>query len=243
MDIGIQRDTRVYLKGCDWGQLICRTGRFLTAQLFTLFIMITSAQAAVESVPPISGGTTWINSYSESFPSAEAACLGLRDPYTYRLFYPSDKYAFMGTVPNLAYPTVWQDCLWTYLPTGESFRGGSVRPVADAVCPIPTVNPDIKYVYRITTGKCERTVPDPCPIDPLPPIPTDDSCAQSLHAGSGVDVRAACPQISDTLKSQLQCFANKIIATNVTAKPSISYSGPTATIRNVNYQTHLLFHF
>ena len=123
MDVGVQRESWDYWVDCYW--VICRKwiASFIGTLLFTLLAMVAPAQAAIESAPPISGGTTWNNNQSASFPSAEAACLGLINPYTYVLFYTSDKYAFMGTVPNLAYPSVWQDCVWTYLPTGVSVRG------------------------------------------------------------------------------------------------------------------------
>ncbi|MDD5056770.1 MAG: M15 family metallopeptidase [Sideroxydans sp.] len=82
-----------------------------------------------------------------------------------------------------------------------------------------------------------------CPIDPLPDLPADDLCAQSLNKGLGVDVDDKCPKLDDRMlgaNGQLQCFANKITAANAMARPQIPYSGPTAKYRNAAYQAHLL---
>jgi len=76
-------------------------------------------------------------------------------------------------------------------------------------------------------------------VPDLTPLPQDDLCAQSLELGHGVDVNGACPQVSDALTKELQCFSNKIATTNALARPPIPYAGPTATIRNVAYQAHM----
>ena len=74
-----------------------------------------------------------------------------------------------------------------------------------------------------------------CPIDPLPGLPKDDACAQSLNDGKGVDIRHQCPDITDDMKKGVECLAKKIAA----FYPPITYSGPSATIRNKAYQKHL----
>lgn len=76
-------------------------------------------------------------------------------------------------------------------------------------------------------GTCQST----CPIAPLTPI--TDSCAQSLEAGHGVDVRGVCQGLTPDMQQQAQCLANKITSLG------ISYPGPTATIRSTAYQAHL----
>jgi len=87
------------------------------------------------------------------------------------------------------------------------------------------------------TGTSCVKVPDVvCPIDPLPPLPTDDACAQSLENGAGEDVDKACPELTDEMKKQAQCVYDKIWKLS----PPISYSKPSATIRNTAYQSHLV---
>ncbi len=78
-------------------------------------------------------------------------------------------------------------------------------------------------------------VPD-CPIDPLPDLPKDDLCAQSLDKGKGEDVNKACPDLTPEMKKQANCLADKI---GKLALP-VPYTGPSATIRNTAYQKHLL---
>jgi hypothetical protein len=110
---------------------------------------------------------------------------------------------------------------------------------------MPTANPtsctcNDKYQPGPTGQSCVPV--SDCTIKPLKDLPSDDTCAQSLEAGHGVDVKGKCPPLDERLTGndgQLQCFANKIAALNVTANPTIPYSGPTATIRNPAYQAHL----
>ncbi|MGA7594572.1 MAG: hypothetical protein WCA64_05180 [Gallionella sp.] len=119
-----------------------------------------------------------------------------------------------------------------------------------SVCPpnstdTPTTNPSActcndKYQPDPSGQRCVPV--SECSIKPLKDLPSDDACAQSLEAGHGVDVRGECQSLDKRLTGndgQLQCFANKIAAINVTANPTIPYSGPTATIRNPAYQAHL----
>ena len=90
------------------------------------------------------------------------------------------------------------------------------------------------------TNQATGTIKVPgCSVDPLKELPADDLCAQSLNAGLGKDVNGKCPPLDPRLPGQMQCFADKITATNVTARPPIPYAGPTATIRNTAYQAHL----
>lgn len=93
-------------------------------------------------------------------------------------------------------------------------------------------------------GKCSNQatgtiVVTACPVPPLKPLPANDACTASLENGLGVDVDGTCPKLSDNMKAQMQCFADKITATNVTASPQIPYAGPTATYRTTAYQAHL----
>ena len=81
---------------------------------------------------------------------------------------------------------------------------------------------------------CSR--PDPCPIDPLPDLPTDD-CSKSLEAGRGKDVNNACSsKLLPEMQRQAQCLADKIHALGL----STPYTGPSATVRTAAYQKHLL---
>ena len=88
------------------------------------------------------------------------------------------------------------------------------------------------YVPNSTKTSC---VPA-CPIGPLPDLPKDDLCAQSLDKGNGVDVNKACPDLTPEMQKQANCLADKI---GKLALP-VPYTGPSATIRNTAYQNHLL---
>ncbi len=94
---------------------------------------------------------------------------------------------------------------------------------------------DAGYKFDAAGTSCVST----CPVPDLTAPPFNDACAESLDAGLGEDVSGDCPQLSDDMKNQIQCFADKITATNVTARPPIPYSKATATIRNAAYQAHL----
>ena len=88
-----------------------------------------------------------------------------------------------------------------------------------------------------------RCVTQSCPVPALAALPADDKCAQSLNKGLGTDVDGKCPELNARMtgpNGQLQCFANKIAATNVSAYSKIPYSGPSAEYRNAAYQQHLL---
>jgi hypothetical protein len=76
-----------------------------------------------------------------------------------------------------------------------------------------------------------------CPIDPIPELPKDDACTNSLEAGKGKDVNNACTsKMTDEMKKQAQCLADKI---QKLALP-VPYTEPSATIRTETYQNHLL---
>lgn len=108
--------------------------------------------------------------------------------------------------------------------------------------------PSVGGTHTVTAtcdgGKCSNQatgtiVVTACPVPPLRPLPANDACTASLEKGFGKDVDGACPKLSDNMKAQMQCFADKITATNVTASPQIPYAGPTATYRTTAYQAHL----
>ena len=108
--------------------------------------------------------------------------------------------------------------------------------------------PSVGGTHTVTAicdgGKCSNQatgtiVVTACPVPPLKPLPANDACTASLEKGLGKDVDGACPKLSDNMKAQMQCFADKITATNVTASPQIPYAGPTATYRTTAYQAHL----
>lgn len=126
------------------------------------------------------------------------------------------------TDPYVPDPT-WTSCV---LPACPAHSSGT----------FPNCTCDTNYKFDAAGISC---VPNTCPVPDLTAPPFNDACAQSLDAGLGVDVNGACPQLSDDMKNQIQCFANKITATNATARPPIPYAGPTATIRNTAYQAHL----
>jgi hypothetical protein len=94
---------------------------------------------------------------------------------------------------------------------------------------------EANYQFDATGTSCVST----CPVPDLTAPPFNDACAESLDAGLGVDVNGKCPKLSDAMNNQIQCFADKITATNATMRTPIPYSGPTATIRNAAYQAHL----
>jgi D-alanyl-D-alanine dipeptidase len=78
-----------------------------------------------------------------------------------------------------------------------------------------------------------------CLVPKLKDLPADDACAKSLDKGRGKDVDGKCLPLNPALPGQIQCFADKIAATNITARPTIPYTGPTAQYRNDAYQAHL----
>ncbi len=74
-----------------------------------------------------------------------------------------------------------------------------------------------------------------CKISPLPSLPADDLCAQSLEAGRGADINNACPSLTPEMQNQAQCVSDKIQKLGLRTP----YTKPSATIRNAAYQNHL----
>jgi hypothetical protein len=138
--------------------------KLVGALLIVLFATTSSAEASIESVVPKSGGTVWTTNFPPggAFTSAEAACGSMNAsscPVCGSLSY-------VGVRPNPAYPN-YMDCVVFYNPgdgtPGWNTLSGTALSSSNAVCPTPTLNPTIPYVYNIASGMCERTVPDECP--------------------------------------------------------------------------------
>ena len=77
-----------------------------------------------------------------------------------------------------------------------------------------------------------------CSVDPLPKPPfsgdSDPACTASLEKGAGKDVDHKCPDLTPDMQAGAICLANKIHAL------AIPYTEPSATVRTVAYQNHLL---
>jgi len=133
-------------------------------KLLVVFSLISpwGAQAAMESVAPSSGGTLWYFSGTGAggLPSAAAVCQQSQWALSH-----VTSYSFAGTVPNAAYAFLgYLDCVFTYIPTGQTSLSGTAIPVSNAVCPAPTVNPTVPYRYNPVSGMCERKVPCLAPL-------------------------------------------------------------------------------
>jgi hypothetical protein len=149
-----------------------------------------------------------------------------------------------GPVVTQISSSQWQ-CTYTYVNTGTSWDGTNFLMWVYYVSPACPVN----STGTVTCTCTDPYVPDStgtscvpastCLVPELTPLPAGDECAKSLDKGRGKDVDSKCPPLSPALPGQIQCFADKIAATNVTARPTIPYAGPTATIRNTAYQAHL----
>lgn len=84
---------------------------------------------------------------------------------------------------------------------------------------------------------CEREAPAAtCPVTPLGNPPFSDACSTSLEEGKGVDINNKCGELTDDIKKAAACIKKKIEALS---SPSITYNGPSATIRTAEYQNHL----
>lgn len=192
----------------------------------SLMTMARPAGAAVDAVPPISGGNTYY-------------C------YTYYGLQASNLADFQAVINAQWPPGGW----YTLGAQGVADSGQCGNYNADgsqhaqynaawysapAVCPTPAIG--AVYTFNPQTGMCERPAQDICPVSDLPALPADDLCAQSLDMGSGVDVNNACPGLTPEMQSQAQCLADKIRKLT----PAIPYTKPSATIRNTAYQNHLL---
>lgn len=231
--------------------------RYLIQIVFLSFFLTTmpsSAQAAngtVATVPPVSSWITWCGNYCESpiYSSAAEACSYYNSPgRTYTV--SNVTYSELG----MDYPGSFRCLVTTSLGTAYS---GWVMPKGNWSCPANSTGtttctcntnyvPDATgtscvhctppAVFDTATGQCGPPPPPPCTaIDAIPPLPKDDACAQSLNDGKGVDIRHKCPEITEDMKKGVECLAKKIAA----FYPPITYSGPSATIRNKAYQKHL----
>jgi len=243
MDIGIQRDKRVYLKGCDLRQWIDNAAWFLTSAILALMIMLTPAHAALESKAPLTGGETWKSTWwhlhNQVYPTADATCAADIPPWWSE---PGSSYIYLGTTPvinprasNLPEGSLTCQFRITTSYTYDTGFGGAY-PWPYPTCQTPSTNPTIPFVYNATKNMCERTVPDvvKCPIDPFPDINDTDACTKSLEKGAGKDVDNACPALDPEMVKQGICLGNKI------RRLGISYFEPSATVRTVAYQQHFV---
>ena len=136
--------------------------------------------------------------------------------------------------------TVTCTCNDPYMPDSTAT---SCVPVPVVTCAAPSV-PDgaggcaCNPPNRINSiGECTA-----CPVDPLPkpPFPgdTEAACTASLEKGNGADIDKACRPLdtrwTEPSGGQLQCLADKIHMLG------LAYTKPTATIRTVAYQQHLV---
>jgi len=242
MDIGLQKGNLIYLKDYDWAILILKVVSLLTAPLLALMIMIAPVHAAVEAVAPDGGGYYTLIPNGPSFgqfSTTAAAC-------DYWLVNSCE--AYWVTLGRHCYDfqyspsTEFDGRYCTARVSIDGFSTGIKVRFIDATCPVPPVNPQNNYVYDRTTGKCQRTVPDAviCPIDPLPALPKDDLCTQSLEKGAGKDINNACTLTLDNRwignNGHMKCLADKI--NKLPLMPH--YTEPSATIRTTAYQNHLL---
>jgi hypothetical protein len=133
----------------------------VAALQLVLFATPSPAQAGVESVAPISGGTAWYNNWiGGPFPSADAAC---RAPGTCPI---CGSLTYVGIVPSRNVPG-YMDCMFFYNPGGGTpgwnTLSGTAIPYSNAVCPVPAVNPTVPYQYKASSGMCEREAQCPTP--------------------------------------------------------------------------------
>jgi hypothetical protein len=149
-----------------------------------------------------------------------------------------------GPVVTQISSSQWQ-CTYTYVNTGTSWDGTNFLMWVYYVSPACPVN----STGTVTCTCTDPYVPDStgtscvpastCMVPKLKDLPADDACAKSLDKGRGKDVDGKCPPLNPALPGQIQCFADKIAATNVTARPTIPYPGPSGLYRNDAYQAHL----
>src|SRR5574340_1063997 len=175
-------------------------GRNAAALLFASFATTIPAQAEVESVAPIDDGGIWLfwdpSAISPRTSSPDVAC---NSGYNFQRNI-THIYTYIGSVPNqYGYANLgYRDCKFLDTRTGRVFDMGSIQRVPfPPPCPTPVVNPTVPYSYNLNNGMCERE--QQCLVDPLPELPEDDLCAQSLEKGRGVDVDGKCPPPSDEL--------------------------------------------
>lgn len=196
---------------------------------FLLSAFALTANAITDSVSPLQSDLWYAaNSGIPASSTPAAACNAYNSP-SYYLYSSSQIYTLGPQLSSGQY-----NCFRTILSgpnAGYSGASGSITLTQSAICPVATP----AYTYNPSSGMCERTIPDQCPVSPLPALPTDDLCAQSLEAGSGSDINHMCPSLTPEMKKQVDCLATKI---RQLALP-IPYAGPSATIRNAAYQKHL----
>lgn len=135
---------------------------------------------------------------------------------------------FVGDVINSA---------WCYGTSGQdpsNHHLGSVGRSYTATCPSNSKLTWSAWNSNDTAaaGTCEAS---DCPVTKLSNPPFSDACSTSLEQGKGKDVNNACSsKLLPEMQKQAQCLADKIHALG---QP---YTGPSATVRTVAYQQHLL---
>lgn len=168
--------------------------KLVGGMLIALFATISSAEAAIESVAPISGGTVWTTNFPPggTFASAEAAC-GSMNASSCPI---CGSLSYVGVRPNPAYPN-YRDCVVFYNPgdgtPGWNTLSGTALSSSNAVCPVPAVNPTVPYQYDGATKMCIRTVPD-CPANSsgTPPACTCNS-GYEFDASKSSCIPVDCP--------------------------------------------------
>lgn len=212
-----------------------RPVRFLCFCFVSLALSVVSAASYAETIPatettstPVIGyaaySTFWMpNLFATSLDACTAVCAakteqgGCSDPSA-----SGDGATCRGYMPAYGFNLVigWYNPI-KYCPTGT---------LVGEVC--KTMSCPADQNWTLSGDKCTR--PD-CPIKPLPELPKDDLCAQSIEAGRGKDVNNACSsKLLPEMQKQAQCLADKIHALGQ------DYSGPSATVRTAAYQKHLL---
>lgn len=143
-------------------RMTCWLGRFVAALLLVLFATAFPAQAAVESVAPVSDGGIWLfydpDNRSPQTLSPDVACNS-----GYNLYWAGPNgFTYLGSIPNqYGYAGLgWRDCKFLDTKQGMiAYLGSIKREPYPPNCPIPTVNPTVLYVYNVLNNMCERDVP------------------------------------------------------------------------------------
>ena len=227
------------------------TNHYLAATFYSLAIAVmmvamVKPSHAVMVTPSVyySTATGWAPAYIYNGSSVEEVCSAATAGTNSLITTPIFLYSINQIDPvYVIYPNVYYTatCDYRYLSLPTLFLNSPGWVLKSIVCPansfgLLTCECNVGYTTDPTATSCVLV---DCPVPALTAPPFNDACAESLDAGLGVDVKGACPKLSDAMNNQIQCFADKITATNATARPPISYSGPTATIRNAAYQAHL----
>ena len=151
--------------------------------------------------------------------------------------YGPGRFSVCNVVPSS--PTAGSVGLFNGTCGGPNFYNNSLGPISCPANSTGTTTCTCNTGYQPDSTGTSCVPVSTCKVPELTPLPADDACAKSLDDGLGVDINHKCPPLDDRLPGQIQCFANKIATTNVTARPPIPYSGPTAQYRNAAYQAHL----